>query len=327
MPVLLSMTFAVLIWGSFPYAAVLALSTMSGLELIFASTIVASTSITIVTLIYFLRRNNLQTLIENHKKLPKSAWFAILASGVTHVLCNGLFFLALTMSHKAGVSLVYESWPIIAVIMTPFFIQKRWKEVEFKDFIISLIAMGGVIIVILSNDQIELPLGQPENLNQKTDYIALLGYVVAFIGGYACAINAISKAVVAENFKKLNHQNGAIIISEFYSRVIALIIMIIFLPFYFHNIDLSNIQWIPSIYIGFVVLLLGGFFYTYALINTDLPTIHILYYFVPLLAVFILWYFGESDSNLGLFLGGGLIIICNIYLYYSGRTAKYSEPI
>ncbi len=325
MPVLLSMAIAVLIWGSYPYAAVLALNTMTGLELIFISTIVASLAISLVTVIYFVKNNNIQQVIQGHKSFSKSTWVAIFASGITHIVCNGFFFLALGMSHKAGVSLVYESWPIIAVVATPFFIRKKWKEVGLQEFIVSIIAMCGVVVVILSNEQIDLPFGQSRDLNKEINYVELLGYVVAFLGGYACALNAISKGYVAEVFRTAHHQTGAIIMSEFYSRVIALIIMLISLPLYYQYINWGNIEWLPSIYIGFVVLLLGGFFYTYSLINTDLPTIHILYYFVPLLAVLILWMMGESTVNTGIWLGGILIVVANIYLYFSGRSAKYSE--
>jgi len=325
MPVFLSMACAVLIWASYPYAAVLALNNMTGLELIFITTVISSFCISLVSFLYFVKRRKLRTVIMNHKKLPRSAWFAILISGITHLVCNGFFFLALSMSHKAGVSLVYESWPIIAVIATPFFIRRQWKEVGLTEFIMSLVALGGVIVVVLSNQQIQLPAITSNNLSIETDYIGLLGYVLAFLGGYACALNAIFKAVTAENFRQLHHKDGAIIMSEFYSRVIALIIAILLLPFYSEHINLSEVNWIPSFYIGFIVLLMGGFFYTYALINTDRPTIHILYYFVPLIAVFILWFFGESDVNPGLLIGGGMIIAANIYLYFSGRKATYMD--
>lgn len=325
MSAIISMFIAVLIWSSYPYIAVVAMHDMSSLDLIFFSTLIASLTAAVISLIYFIKRNKLDTALENHKKLPKAAWIAIAASGLTHLMCNGLYFYALSISHKAGVSLVYESWPIIAVIATPFFIRKQWKAVSLQEFIVCFVALLGVIIVVLSNQQIEMSFEMKQDLSQKTDYMTLVGYILAFVGGYACALNIIAKAVVTESFKELGHDNGAIIISEFYSRSIAFIIMLLFLPFYFDALNFDNIQWWETFYVGFVVFILGGGFYTYSLIHTNSPTIHIFYYFVPLFAVIILWFFGESDVSTGLFLGGSLIVISNIYLQVFGRTKKFSQ--
>lgn len=330
MPVLLSMTIAVLIWGSYPYAAVVGLHSMTGIELFFFATLMASIFISIIAFFYFLRRGKISNLIENHKKLSSSTWCMIVANGFTHAICHGFFMIALTMSNKAGVSLIYEAWPVMALIMTPFFLQKKWKEVGLRDFIICLIALGGVVVIVLSNDQIETPFSKSQTISTETNYIELLGYVLALLGGYACALSVVLKGVIAERFRALNNDTGAIIISEVHSRVIAFIVMVVaFLlcsPFFTEPlVHIENIHWGSVLYIGFVVAILGGGFYTYALISTDNPTIHILNYFVPLIAVLILWVMGESTVNAGIWLGGSLIVVANMYLYFSGRSAKYSE--
>ncbi len=324
------MAIAVFIWGSYPYAAVLGLHTMTGIELVFFTTLTASIIISAIAFFYFLQRGKISNLIESHKNLPASAWWTIMANGFTHAICHGFFMVALTMSNKAGVSLIYEAWPVMALIMTPFFFQKKWKEVGLRDFIICLIALGGVLVVILSNTEIETPFSQNKNISTETNYIELLGYVLALLGGYACALSVVLKGVIAERFRDLNYDTGAIIISEVHSRVIAFIIMLIafliFAPFSTEPLlQVGNIHWGSVLYVGFVVAILGGGFYTYALINTDNPTIHILNYFVPLIAVLILWMMGESTVNTGIWLGGILIVVANIYLYFSGRSAKYSE--
>jgi drug/metabolite transporter (DMT)-like permease len=93
------------------------------------------------------------------------------------------------------------------------------------------------------------------------------------------------------------------------------------------RIDQSNINWGISIFIGFVVFVLGGAFYTYALLLSTSPTIHVLNYFVPVLAVIWLWIAGETTVNGGLVVGGVIVTLCNIYLVYAGRRAKLAEAL
>lgn len=327
MHVFISMALAVLIWGSYPLGAVISLKTMSSLELIFMATFFSSLGVLILGMGYLLKRKRLNDFINYHKKLDKAAYGLILASGVTNFLCHGLFFIALTMSHKGGISLLYESWPIFAVIATPFLIKKEWRDVGFKEFLVSLIALFGVAVVILSNQNIDLGLKQSNNLSEPRNYMSLLGYALALVGAYLCAMCVVLKGVVAQHFRPLNDDIGATVISEFYSRMISFILVIITMIFLQTGIDLEAVNWQSSFYVGFVVMVLGGVFYTYGLIKTDRPTIHILYYFVPILAVIFLWMAGETPISTGLFSGGLIIVLCNIYLYFAGRDAKTSVTL
>ena len=134
------------------------------------------------------------------------------------------------------------------------------------------------------------------------------------------------KGVVAEYYGGAQHSIGTTIVSEFYSRVISFAIILIGCLFLQDYIDYSNINWGNSLFITACVIV-GGVFYTYALINTDQPTIHIMYYFVPLFAVIILWLAGETTINSGLFIGGSMIVLCNLYLYFAGRKAPSVDAL
>jgi drug/metabolite transporter (DMT)-like permease len=89
----------------------------------------------------------------------------------------------------------------------------------------------------------------------------------------------------------------------------------------------ENIDWAPSLFVGFVVFVLGGTLYTYSLLLSQSPTIHVLNYFVPVLAVIWLWIAGEASINSGLFIGGAIVTVSHIYLVYAGRKAKLSEDL
>lgn len=325
MNVLISMALAVLIWSLYPLAAVDGLNDMNGFELIFATSLVSSIAATMFFFAYFTKTKR-RVIYAKHKEIFKTSYISIIGAGLTGLLCHTLFFVALSMSHKGGVSLIYESWPIIAVIATPFLMKKQWNDVGLKEFLMGIIALIGVIIIVVSNEEVQLPFADTKDLNSKTDYVSILGYVVALIGAYACALGVVLKGVASNKFEGTTDKIGLTLIGEIYSRLIAFAILLLSMPFLYNYIDLNNIDWIPAIYIGLVVMAIGGTLYTYALINTDRPTIHVMYYFVPIFAVFWLWVAGETKINAGLFIGGALIVAANVYLYFAGRKAKVTSP-
>ncbi len=321
MPVLISMAFAVIIWSLYPLAATEALKTMTSLELIVVTTAVSTVAVALFSGIYLLAKSKTKEFVEFQKKLGAKEYFIILMCGLTNILCNGLFFLALTLSHKGGVSLLYESWPLIAVIATPFIIKKQWKSVSLKEVIISLVSLIGVGIIILSNDEIDLGALFVSNYNVEKDFIGLMGYIAAFVGAYACAMNVVLVGLVSEYFGGTKNSLGSSLISALYSRIVGVVFLLMIFFFYQGSYDFSVTAIFPVLFIGIGVMIAGTVFYNYAFINTGRPTIHILYYFVPLFAVIALWAAGETTVNAGLFIGGGIIIACNLYLYFAGRKA------
>ncbi len=324
MPVLASMSLAVLIWSLYPLAATYGLKSMSSFQLIFIVYFVSGAGAIIVTAFYLIASNKIKQTCDILRNIPTNGWLAIVMSGLTGILSHALFIVALGMANKSGVSLLYESWPIIAVIATPLMMKKAWKEVSFKDFLIGLIALMGVALIILSDKDISLNLNE-KSLSESVDYKALGGYVLAFFAAYLTAILVITRGVFAEYFKEMNDDFAATFISETFSRGISVILVIFALFFFEETIILADIYWPSAIYIGFVVFVLGGVLYTYSLLNATSPTIHIFYYFVPVFAVIWLWLARETEVNFTLFIGGFIVVACNLYLFYSSRQAKFSD--
>ena len=281
----------------------------------------------ILTCGFYLYKEGLtKQCIKITKTLPSKAYITIIAGSVTVILCHGLFILSLTMVNKAGASLLYESWPIIAVIATPFFMKKKWKSVSLKEFLVSLCALAGVAIIVLSDKNINISFSQPTIID-NFDYIHLLGYVVAFIGAYMCALAVVTKGMICEHYNEINDDICSSLISEVFTRILSMIIILITFFVIDNNFKIENIEWYSSFYVGFVVMVVGGTLYTYTLLKTESPTIHIMYYFVPVLAVIWLWIAGESEINAGLFIGGAIIVACNLYLFIAGRNAPLSEDL
>lgn len=327
MHILISMGLAVLIWSLYPFAAITGLKSMTSMQMIMIVYAFSGFGAVLMGGFYLWRAGLIKKSIEIQKNLPLNAYITIAVSGVAGVLCHTFFIISLTMANKGGVSLLYESWPVIAVIATPFLIKRRWKEVSFKEFMISLVALVGVAIIILSDKDINFGMNTTSDLSTAMDYKSLGGYILAFAGGYMCAVLVVTKGAYAERFKDLNDSFGTTLISEIISRLISLVLMFIAFQFLNEHMDFQNIHWPATFFIGFIVFVVGGALYTYSLLNSDNPTVHILYYFVPVLAVVWLWLAHETEINTGLFIGGAIVTIANVYLFVAGRKAKFSSAL
>lgn len=319
------MAIAVLIWSLYPLAATIGLEQMSSLQMIVIVYFFSGFSALLMGGCYLFLNGVLKQAFAIQKSLTFKSYYPIIISGIAGCLCHTFFIIALTMADKGGVSLLYESWPIIALIATPFMMKKRWKEVSFKDFIISIVAMVGVAIIVLSDQDIDFSIQSSNILSEKTDYSALGGYLLAFIGAYMCAILVVTKGAFAENFNSLNDDFGSTLVSEIFSRLISMVLMLGVFFLFDEKMVFDGIHWPSTFFIGFMVFVVGGALYTYALLQSNTPTIHVMYYFVPVGAVVWLWLAGETTVNMGLFIGGAMIVGSNVYLYYSSRNAKYSK--
>ncbi len=306
-------------------AATIGLEQMSSLQMIVVVYLFSGLGALLMGGFYLLQNGSLKQAISIQKSLKLKSYYPIIISGIAGCLCHTFFIIALTMADKGGVSLLYESWPIIALVATPFMMKKKWKEVSLKDFMVSIMAMVGVAIVVFSDQDIDLTLHSSNMLSEKPNYSALGGYILAFVGAYMCAILVVTKGVFSENFNSLNDDLGSTLISEIFSRSISMVLMFGVFFLFDEQMDFAAIHWSSTFFIGFMVFVVGGALYTYSLLQSDTPTIHVMYYFVPVGAVVWLWLAGETTINIGLFIGGAIIVGSNIYLYFSGRAAKYSE--
>jgi drug/metabolite transporter (DMT)-like permease len=289
--------------------------------------LVAGIGATGLALLYLAQRKLLSKAIAIQKTLTKRAYVIILASGVVGVLCHAFFILALTLADKGGVSLLYESWPVLAVIATPFLMKKTWKEVSLTEFLVGIVALGGVAIIILSDPSVGFSLDRTRAPSEATDLSTLGGYTLAFAGAYMLALVVITKGMYAEYFTDLNDTFAATIYTEMLSRIICVFVVLGLFLFMDIRIDESSIHWSSVIFVGFIVFVLGGALYTHALLSSQSPTIHIINYFVPVLAVIWLWFAGETQVTAGLFIGGAIVTLANIYLVYAGRKAKLSNAL
>ncbi len=319
MPAYVSMFIAIILWSLYPLVTSKALETMVSWDLIIAVMAAAYIGALLIAIPYLKHKKILGKAINIQRNLPSKAYVMLALSGISGVLCNSFFFWALDLAHKGGVSLLYEAWPVIAVIASPMLMRKAFKEVNFKEFLIAIIALVGVAIIILSDKEINFNV-LSNNLSQSPDYSVIGGYILAFAGAYMVAINAVSQAAYSEFFSDLKDDFGATLINQVMGRGVSMIFAFILYLIFTDSSSSFVVDWPPVIFIGFGILILGTSFYTFGLLKSDKPTIHILYYFVPLLAVIWLWMAGETTISLGLVVGGAIILGSNVYLAYANRN-------
>ena len=305
-------------------AATESLKTMGSMEMVMIVMIISSIGALAVSFVYLVQKKLLTTAIEMHNTLPPKAYVMILISGVAGVLCHIFLYLALSMAHKGGVALIYDSWPIIVVIAAPLLMQKTWKDVSFKEFMAGIIALVGVGFIVFADSNIEFNFN-PKAIQDSLDYTVLGGYILAFAGAYMIAMVTVSQGAFSEYFKDLNDDMGATPISQVWGRTTSVILSTILYMFFAPEMTSLHIDWFPIIYIGLFVFVFGGALVTYALLKSSSPMVTIGYYFVPVLAVVWLWLAGESTINAGLFIGGGIILLVNIYLLIAGRKAPMMD--
>ena len=317
------MFLAVFLWSLYPLATTQALKTMQSWDLIIAVLTVAYIGSLLISIPYLLRKGTFLQAINIQRTLPFKAYLMLILSGVSGVLCNSFFFWALSLAHKGGISILYEAWPVIAVIAAPMLMRKQLNEVSLKEFLVGTIAMLGVAIIIISDEEINFDFF-PSDLSKPTDYSAIGGYILAFAGAYMVALNAVSQAAYSEYFADLKDDFSATLVNQVMGRGVSLIFAAALYLYFSDNSGSYIIDWAPVILIGFGILILGTSFYTYGLLKSNRPTIHILYYFVPLFAVLWLWLAGETTINFGLAIAAILIIGSNVYLAYANRAKEDS---
>jgi len=321
MPVYISISIAIFIWSLFPLGVTIGLKSMTTIEFIFFVYMIACAGSLIIGIGYMAVKGSLARAWAIQKTIDLRGYVMVLVSGILGVLCHAFFFIALSLANKGGVSLLYESWPVLAIIATPFLMRKVWKRVSMTEILVSFAALGGVATIILSDPNVDMGTHNNDSL------LTIGGYILAFAGAYMCALTAVSKGAYSEYFEGLNDGFAASMASEMFSRIICLIV-VIFIFFAFDlQVNMATIDWGSTVFVGFIVLVLGGAFYTYALISSTSPTIHVMNYFVPVLAVIWLWLMRESDINAGLFIGGAIVLVSNIYLVLAARKAEFEEAL
>lgn len=264
--------------------------------------------------------------------LPLKTKLIAVFSGVS-VYLGGIFFLfALSLMSKAGAAVIMETWPILAIVISPFLIRKAWEKLGYLDILSLVICFIGVVFITVSetgqtfSEFISHPLFMFENY----EFMEYIGVVLAFLASYCFAFSGVSRAqfvkALPQEFRTKHFGDGVNVSEAVYTYLLSYIIGLPLASFLFLFIEppvhFSFEAFTPGLING-VILTATSALYSYALLKAKSPSINIIWYFAPLMAAMWLWLYGEAQLTDMLVIGGVLIVVANIALVL--KPKKKSE--
>ncbi len=329
----LSMLAAVLVYSFFPLAASIGISDSTPVTFILVSSVFGFGISSLFTAIALRGRKNLSALVRDVSELPTGVLWLAGISGTSANMGNILFVIALGMMSKGGAAIIMESWPIIALFLAPLVIQKTWRKVGILDYLFGLLALCGIVFISLPEASLTAGefIASPMSLFNGGDFLTYAGIILVFMGSFCFALSGVYRTEFAnklpESFKKSyggeKYQFTDMVVSEAITKFFYLpIIVVAFFTMELNGTISTPEGFMAAFLVGLIIALVNTL-YSYALFKTANPSIQILWYIAPVLAVIWLSLFGLSEINLEIFLGAMLVIIANILVSIKASHQKH----
>jgi drug/metabolite transporter (DMT)-like permease len=283
------------------------------------ATIVFSASYLLITQKHI---SQLRYLFHSFWKLDFEIKIIPFISGIG-IYLGGIFFIfALSLMSKAGASLIMETWPILALIISPVVLRKK-QSFSALDAVLILVSFIGLLFITAAESEkpLESFIQNPFFIFNSQDFSGSIGIMVAVLSAICLAGSSIARSYFVsilpvdfriKFFKKkdtISEANFTYLLTYLFGFPLALISFLLMEDSIFIDINAS----LPIIMIG-VIFVIVSTFYSYALLVADNANINLIWYISPVLAAVWLALSGYSQITPMLVLGGFLIIVSNIIL-------------
>ena len=255
----------------------------------------------------------------------------IVAAGICSTLYNLCFLYAMVLTSKAGVAVIIETSPVIAMFLTAAVVQKTWKEVGLKHAIVSTVILMGVICIIIADQQDLALMTTDFSAYMKTqDYVSLVGCGVALLGSIMSALSDLMRAqvgnvvryLVPKQSVRFDRDLSGIMFGEAIVRLTAIPMAMVVL-FIFNDVSVFSITDATYAFLaGFIIFNLGSITYAAALLKSNNPAIALLDYLSPPLSILMLVMLGLSDLHPFVIIGTALIIAGNAVFVFERAENK-----
>ncbi len=257
------------------------------------------------------------------KKLPAlfsfdtRTWGTVVATGLSSAINHTCFLFALLQTSKIGATMIYETWPIIALWLAPALIPKGWNNVRIADYVFGLLAVLGGIFVIAAGNRDAL-LALDIHILQHIDPVKLQGYALAAIGSIGVAISTVLRRRVTKALRQQHNDDLllATYLSTGITRLAALpVFVLMMVALQDHTAMQSGMDingFLLAAATGIAVHLLGSVSYVISLLKNPDPVIPVPDFLAPILSVLwlvLLGYDGLTDFAV---IGGLCIISANL---------------
>ena len=266
-------------------------------------------------------------------KIKSDDWLFVIAAGFCSTMYNLCFLYAMVWTSKAGVTVIIETAPVYAMILTSVIVTKNWESLGAKHaFISAIILMGVALIVLADQADISLLFTDYNEYIKTADYSSLIGCLIAMLGSIMSALSDLMRAQVGnvttryipEEAVKYDRELTGIMFGEALVRFIALPMALVVL-FIFSDVSAFSMNDMCYAFIaGFFIFNCGSITYAAALLKSTNPAIALLDYLSPPISIIILVMLGLSVLHPYLVIGTALIICGNAFLLLSDKNPK--EP-
>ena len=304
MPVIYMM-FSVLSWSLFPLVSAWGIDRLSIFDYILWTYVVGlGTSLFILKMMPSAKKAGLPQL----RQLGRRTIAEILIGSLTVLLSFACLLLSFSYMSKAGATVIFEIWPIIAMYISPLLIKKGWEKISRKDMAFSAIAFIGVIFLLY-------PEAPGPFLASFLSFHDAYHMLLPLFGGVFMAVASVMKARVSHQLENKKYQITSLLkIQTFFS----LGVIVLSVPFTLFWPDKQSVFTFENImavaFIGVFIHTLGNVSYTMAVLRSSKANIVVLWYLMPIFSVLWLWLAGQSTITPYIIWGSIFIITANLIM-------------
>lgn len=282
------------------------------------------------------RTKTLKKLRGHVQNMTVDHWGFVVAAGVCSTLYNLCFLYAMVLTSKAGVAVIIETAPVIAMFLTSAIVQKTWSAIGWKHALVSALILYGVILIVAADQQdFGLLFSDFDAYMQTQDYMSLVGCGVALLGSLMSAMSDLMRAqvgnvtrrVIPKTSVRYDRDLSGIMLGEALVRIVAVPMALVVLLI-FNDVSVFSVKDAVYAFIaGFVIFNIGSITYAAALLKSHNPAIALLDYLSPPLSILFLVMLGLSELHEYVVIGTVLIILGNALFVFEKRESGESPQI
>lgn len=243
--------------------------------------------------------------------LDGKTWLTVAGTGTAAAVNHACLMYAFLKIPMISAAIIYETWAILAVWLTPILVVNGWQKVRRLDYIFGLLAFVGVFFIV-SADSRELAL----SALRKMDPARLQGYGLALVASLGVCLSTMLRRNVTRKLREKYNDDLllATYLSSGLTRMASLPVIGIILFFLYGQTGKGVVmEAVPfALVTGIAVHLMGSITYVLGVLKSTGNSVPVPDFIAPVLAVFFLYAFGFSGVSDYVILGGLFVITANL---------------
>ncbi|RUR30842.1 DMT family transporter [Vreelandella andesensis] len=337
LPVLFMLT-SIFLYSLFPLVGVFGTDEVSGFAFAGLSHLL-SAIVSVVGAVCLSRNSgcyNLTLLVRDFWQ-DRIALRQAVASGAVNYLSHAFLFVSFAYISKPSATVVFESWPVLAV----FFLvalarnfpntaeKKRREPIGARVYFLSLVAFLGLIVIMAGDLQaMSSTAGFAEIINSRDAQIGLvLAILSAVFMSYSVALGRNTRVFVEHRYGNCEGKGAELnraLIASAATKVfgaLGFLLTIPFVPGILPSMAAMGAEsWGWVVLNGVIIVTIGSLTYREALARTNRVELAILWYTTPVFALMWLWLIGGESLTSAVGVGALLIVSSNALLHMRADT-------